>query len=247
MPTPVLIVFDLDDTLYLERDFGRSGFAAAGEWLFRQVGVPGLGEVCVDLFEAGVRGRVFDEALVRLGLGPDPALLAQLVAIYRSHDPKIELAPDAVRYLARRDGSVPMALITDGPAATQQAKVRALGLEARLGCIVCTDTLGPGRGKPHPLGFERVEAWAPPGLPLAYVADNPLKDFVTPRARGWWTVQIERPERVHRVEAPNPAHEAHGRIASLDELDDCLERLLEAAGGPVRTFPTDTSGRIAVS
>ena len=46
--------------------------------------------------------------------------------------------------------------------------------------------------------------WSKPGpgligFPLAYVADNPLKDFVTPRARGWWTVQVERPERVHHV------------------------------------------------
>jgi putative hydrolase of the HAD superfamily len=43
-PTPMLIVFDLDDTLYLERDFARSGFEAAGAWLYRQAGVPGLAE-----------------------------------------------------------------------------------------------------------------------------------------------------------------------------------------------------------
>ena len=70
---------------------------------------------------------------------------------------------------------------TDGPTATQQAKVRALGLDTLLGFIVCTGSLGPGRGKPHPLAFERVETWAAPhGLPLVYVADNPLKDFVAP-------------------------------------------------------------------
>jgi putative hydrolase of the HAD superfamily len=247
-PTPMLIVFDLDDTLYLERDFARSGFEAAGAWLYRQAGVPGLAEVCVDLFEAGLRERVFDEALVRLGLGADPSLLAQLVQIYRSHYPKIGLAPDAARYFARRGGSVPMALITDGPAATQQAKVRALGLEVMLGLIVCTGSLGPGRGKPHPLAFERVEAWAASyGKPLVYVADNPLKDFVAPRSRGWWTVQIERPERVHHVEAPDAAHEAHARIASLDELDACLRRFQSIGAGYVRPFPTDAAGRIPIS
>ncbi|WP_018185294.1 HAD family hydrolase [Kaistia granuli] len=248
MPTPVLIVFDLDDTLYLERDFARSGFAAAGAWLQERAGIAGLGEVCRAFFDAGLRGRIFDEALACLGVPPDPALLEQLISVYRSHEPDIALAADAARYLDGRDGLVPSALITDGPATTQQAKVRALGLDKRLDCIVCTGALGPGRGKPHPEAFERVEAWAARyGLPLAYVADNPLKDFVTPRARGWWTVQIERPERVHHVVAPNAAHAAHARIASLDELDACLARLLPIDPRPVRPFPTDTSRRIPIS
>lgn len=248
MQTPVLIVFDLDDTLYLERDFARSGFAVAGAWLQERAGIAGLGEVCRGLFDAGLRGRIFDEALARLGVAPDPALLEQLISIYRSHEPDIALAADAARYLDGRDSRVPSALITDGPAATQQAKVRALGLDERLGCIVCTGALGPGRSKPHPEAFERVEAWAAPyGLPLVYVADNPLKDFVTPRARGWWTVQIERPERVHHVAAPDGAHAAHARITSLDALDACLAHLLSEDPGRVRPFPTDTSRRIPIS
>ena len=248
MATPMLIVFDLDDTLYLERDFARSGFAAAGAWLHRQAGVPGLAEACCILFDAGLRTRLFDEALVRLGVAPDPSLVAQLVEIYRTHDTSIALAADAARYFGGRDGSIPCALITDGPTATQQAKVRALGLDTLLGLIVCTGSLGPGRGKPHPLAFERVEAWAASyGLPLVYVADNPVKDFVAPRSRGWWTVQIERPERVHHVEAPDAAHEAHARIASLDELDACLRRFQSIGAGYVRPFPTDAAGRIPIS
>jgi putative hydrolase of the HAD superfamily len=176
---------------------------------------------------------------VRLGLGADPSLLAQLVA-----DLPVALSQTSASHptlraiLARRGGSVPMALITDGPAATQQAKVRALGLEVMLGLIVCTGSLGPGRGKPHPLAFERVEAWAASyGKPLVYVADNPLKDFVAPRSRGWWTVQIERPERVHHVEAPDAAHEAHARIASLDELDACLRALSIDWSRVCKAFP----------
>jgi putative hydrolase of the HAD superfamily len=248
MATPMLIVFDLDDTLYLERDFVRSGFAAADAWLHRQAGVPGLSEACRILFDAGLRTHLFDEALDRLGVAPDPTLVAQLVEIYRTHEPSIALAADAARYLAGRDGSIPTALITDGPTATQQAKVRALGLDQRLDFIVCTGSLGPGRGKPHPHAFERVEAWAASyGLTFVYVADNPLKDFVAPRSRGWWTVQIERPERVHHVEAPDAAHEAHARIASLDELDVCLERFQSVGMGRVRPFPTDAAGRIPIS
>jgi putative hydrolase of the HAD superfamily len=92
--------------------------------------------------------------------------------------------------------------------------------------VICTGAWGPGFGKPHPRAFEAVEAWSGrSGCNLVYVADNPTKDFVTPRARGWQTVQILRPERVHHLEAPDAAHEAHAAITSLDELDDCVARL----------------------
>ena len=33
-----VVTFDLDDTLYLERDFVRSGFAAVGAWLATERG-----------------------------------------------------------------------------------------------------------------------------------------------------------------------------------------------------------------
>ena len=231
---PVGVIFDLDDTLYLERDFARSGFVAAGDWLRREVGLGGLTEICQRLFAAGCRTRVFDQALEILGVAADPALVDLLVEIYRTHEPTIALTADAARYLACRPEDGLAGLVTDGPSGTQQAKVRALELESALDFIVYTDALGRGYGKPHPRAFELVETWAAPyGFPLVYVADNPLKDFVTPRARGWWTLQVERPERVHHVAAPDAAHEPHARIVSLDELDACLDRL-RSVSEPIR-------------
>ncbi|MFC6487589.1 HAD family hydrolase [Nitratireductor sp. GCM10026969] len=230
MVAPILVVFDLDDTLYLERDFALSGFAAADAWLCRARSVKGLAPVCRALFFAGERLRVFDRALEMLGLRADPALVASLVSVYRSHAPDIRLADDAARYLASRSPAFPSAMITDGPTAMQRAKVHALGLGEALECIVCTGALGKGFGKPHPRAFAMVERWAAPTrLPLVYVADNPVKDFVTPRVRGWWTVQIARRERVHRLPAPGAAYEAHARVTTLDALDDCLIRLQRGA------------------
>ena len=223
---PAVLIFDLDDTLYLERDFALSGFKAADEWLRRENGTNGLFDVCRHLFDTGDRTRIFDQALAALGIAADPPLVDLLIDIYRTHQPTITLAPDAERFLSRNAGAVWTGLITDGPVGTQQAKVRALGLEDRLGCIIYTDALGPDRKKPHPHAYELQETWAQPsGLRMVYIADNPLKDFVTPRARGWLTVKLARPERVHRVEAPDAAHQAHVEITTLDQLDDCLSRL----------------------
>ncbi len=226
MTIPAVIVFDLDDTLYLERDFVRSGFRAAGVWFEDTTGLSGLEERCLALFESGTRMRIFNIALEELEIRDTDAIVPQLVEIYRGHRPEIALTEDADRYLERWPDSERYALITDGFAETQAAKVRALGLYQRIGHVICTSDLGPGFGKPHPRAFEAVEAWCGrSGDSLVYVADNPTKDFVTPRARDWQTVQVLRPERVHHLDAPDAAHEAHAAITSLDVLDDCIARL----------------------
>ena len=43
---PVCVVFDVDDTLYLERDYVRSGFRAVGVWASRWLGLSGFAERC---------------------------------------------------------------------------------------------------------------------------------------------------------------------------------------------------------
>jgi putative hydrolase of the HAD superfamily len=223
-----MIVFDLDDTLYLERDFVRSGFQAAGAWLKRIRGSDGLEQHCLDLFGAGQRTRIFDTALDRLGIGGDKDLVARLVEIYRTHSPNISLAPDAHRYLRRRAVNQRFALVTDGLAATQKAKVRALDLDQKLDYFVYTDCWGRDFWKPHQRAFEALEVWSGnSAAELVYVADNPAKDFVTPRARGWRTVQIIRPERIHFVTTTDAAYDAHAAVASLDELDSCLASIIQ--------------------
>ncbi len=221
-----VIVFDLDDTLYLERDFVRSGFRAAAMWLQQEIGLPGLETRCLELFADGHRTHVFDIALRELGAGDDGGLVARLVEVYRTHMPTISLAGDAERYLRQRPDNRRYALITDGPAATQMAKIRALDLERRLDHVICTGAWGSGFDKPHPRAFQALEAWSGTAAQhLVYVADNPSKDFVTPKARGWWTVQIRRAERIHQVTAADAQHEAHAAIVSLEALDDCLADL----------------------
>lgn len=223
-----IVVYDLDDTLYLERDFAYSGYRAVEA----ELGIPGFAGTCRDLLDRGQRTGIFDAALARHGVPVAEDTIARLVTVYRTHPPDIAFCPDAARYLAGRAPEEPGALITDGPLAMQEGKVGALGLDRTLGCVVCTAALGPGLGKPHPRPYEVVEGWAAGyGRPLLYVADNPLKDFVTARARGWLTVRIARPERVHHVDAPTPAHEAHAVIESFDELDACIARLTAEAAG----------------
>ncbi len=128
-PQGGVVVFDLDDTLYLESDFAKSGFEAASAWLDREMGVANFADHCHAIFATGRRSRVFDEALAAAGMAGDRTLTAKLIEVFRQHHPRIALAPDALEYLCNPARKARLALITDGYAATQMAKVKALGLE----------------------------------------------------------------------------------------------------------------------
>ncbi len=225
-----VVVFDLDDTLYLERSYARSGLAAVASWARAELGLEQFFERAWNEFEHGDRSRVFDRSLAALGRAADPATIAAMIEVYRQHRPAIALAADAEDWLCTASGDLGLALISDGFHAAQSRKVEALGLAARgFAPIVLTDSWGRDFWKPHPRAFELVEQlFAVPTERIAYVADNPGKDFVTPRRRGWRTVQILRPERIHHIEPPQSDHAADRSITSFAELNAALAQLSRA-------------------
>lgn len=214
-----VIVFDLDDTLYLECDYVESGLRAVGVWAGQQLGVPGLGGRMLEHFRAGGRGHLFDDALTEAGIAPRPDLVDRMIRVYRQHRPTIHLAEDAVRYLASPPPRTALALITDGYLDAQRRKIRALGLHmSGIELGVCTDRWGREDWKPSCRAFDHVQAFF--GLPagaFVYVADNPAKDFHAPRRLGWHSIRICRPGRLHMGTVPcsEPADE---EIDSLDRL-----------------------------
>ena len=223
-----VVVFDLDDTLYLERDFVRSGFAAVGAWLKTQHGISDFEAHAWELFLAGRRGDVFDRALPQLGLDPQPELVRRLVGVYRDHLPSIELEPAAADLLGALRGRCRLALLTDGYHDTQRRKIAALALDPRCCPIVCTDKWGRAHWKPSPRGFlhiqQALEAWPERCI---YIGDNPAKDFRAPKALGWRTLRVRHALGEHaRAAAASPLDEADTTVTSLAEVTvaDLLER-----------------------
>src|ERR671939_2041911 len=94
------IVFDLDDTLYIERDFVRSGFQAVDSWIANRYMRHGFFDRAWALFEAGQRGDIFDHVLRSLEIPTNGSLVSHLVGIYRSHRPSIRLPSDSEEALA---------------------------------------------------------------------------------------------------------------------------------------------------
>ncbi len=204
-----VVAFDLDDTLYLERDYVRSGFQAVGRHLASHLGEsPDLGAAfarcCWQLFLAGVRGRIFDAAWSQLDV-PGPLPLQQLVDCYRTHTPQIQLLPDSDALLTQLHKQCRIWVITDGHLASQQAKLQSLALKARGVRVVCTDRWGREFWKPHPRSFQFVQETS--GVlahRCVYLGDNPHKDFATPREIGWATIRVRRVEGLHADQASDP-------------------------------------------
>lgn len=215
------VVFDLDDTLFPEREFVRSGFKAVGKWLSSQISCPAdPAERLQELFDAGRRERLFDHLLAEWKCPDAGRLLPGMIDCYRQHPPAIELYPDARRALDRWRGRYRLAVITDGPLAAQQGKLAALQLAAHADPLICTDQWGTAFWKPHPRAFEEVEhIWGLAGPRCVYIGDNPSKDFVAPRQLGWQTIQIDRPIGEYRRIDTAPGGEPAHHVASFDEVD----------------------------
>ncbi|WP_423605185.1 HAD family hydrolase [Sphingomonas sp. MS122] len=225
------IVFDLDDTLYRECDYVRSGIRSVDVWVQWRLGVHGFAAIATRLWHAGRRDRLFDATLSELGVPVDPSTIAAMVAVYRDHVPQIALAPDARAFLAS-DHGFRLALISDGFANTQRRKAAALGLAGyAVEPIIFTDDWGREYWKPHRRAFEAVEA-AHRGRShrFVYVADNPAKDFLAPRALGWATIQIDRAGAIHPRGPPSERHHADTHIRSLRDL---TRQRIERLFGPV--------------
>jgi putative hydrolase of the HAD superfamily len=224
--TKLRMIFDLDDTLYPEREFALCGFRAAAQWAKSQFDIDGLYADMTRLLDAGHLGRLFAMALEeRLPGKHTPEHVAALLAAYRNAEAVLQLFADAEWALEHYASKGPLGLITDGTHAMQLKKVRALALEPRFDHIVYTDALGEGRAfaKPHARSFELIASLLPEhGCRFVYVGDNPAKDFVAPNALGWITVQVVRDGGIHDTRRVVPGGAAQHRIRALTELPSVL-------------------------
>ncbi|MET0659706.1 MAG: HAD family hydrolase [Steroidobacteraceae bacterium] len=219
------VVFDLDDTLYPERDFVLSGFAAVDRWLRANHDVEGFESQAQALFAKGQRGRIFDQVLEILPTRLPAELVPTLVEVYRSHQPQLRLfadAEDALTWIATT--RLHSALITDGIGAVQRGKIEALGLCSRIGRCIVTDELGGKQfWKPHQEAFRRIMAAYPgPTDGYLYVADNPRKDFIAPHQLGWRTLRLRRAGTEHAEYEGTTDELADGEISTLASLPQFL-------------------------
>lgn len=221
-----LLVFDLDDTLFCEKEFVRSGFSAVGEWMQRSLGALDFYEVATGLFERGARGNIFNLALGDLGIEEDPVLIQKMIEVYRTHEPVIQLYEDAqwaLSHFSDKPNDRALGIITDGYLEVQKRKARALKVTNYVDTILYTDFYGRENWKPSPVPYqEMMRLTGFLGTSCIYVGDNPKKDFVTAKALGWQTIQISRADGEYSDLMVEAAFQADVKIDSLYDLAEIV-------------------------
>lgn len=209
--TRICVAFDLDDTLYKERDFVRSGRRAVAARMSAQSGIDAdelYGVMCgsEDAF-----GALLDRLSATSVPLPD---MEELLDIYRFHMPSITLSDETMDVLAGLVGAgVTLGLVTDGRSRTQWNKIEALGLCRFIdrGLMIVSGDIGADKTTPKP--FEEL-AGRVRADKYVYVGDNPAKDFHYSGLMGWTTVMLRDVDgvNVHKQALENlpdeyyPAH-----------------------------------------
>lgn len=169
------VIFDLDDTLYGEKEYVRSGFCKIANYLPMIIDAE---KKMWYLFEMGK--PAIDEFLKQEGIYSEQLKL-DCLEIYRMQKPDIHLY-DGVREMLTnlRLSGYKTGIITDGRPEGQRSKIKALELECLVDQIIITDELGGIQTrKPNPTSFCLMSEWLGTKYEeMCYVGDNVKKDFI---------------------------------------------------------------------
>ena len=182
----MVIVFDLDDTLYDEVDFVKSGFKEIARFLGDKKYYDFMWE---EFVEEG-SGKIFDKLIKEINVDIE---IKKLIEIYRFHFPDIYLSQES-KELLDFSKQYKTALITDGHYIMQKNKYNALNIYVDY--PIFTDFYHTK--KPETKAFKMVMEKFP-SKEYTYIADNPKKDFFAPKKLGWKTIRYKNPRGIYRV------------------------------------------------
>ena len=191
------VIFDLDDTLYSEKEYVKSGFKAVSDYLGG-----GYEEKLWGFFEAGK--PAIDQLLNDIGHETEKNTLLE---IYRNHVPRINLyegVEDIINQL--KAGGKKVGIVTDGRPEGQHNKIKALGLDKLVDDIIITDELGGSQfRKPCDIAFRIIQTkWRLSASEILYVGDNLLKDSQAPQQLGMQFLWYQNSDGLYYEKAERP-------------------------------------------
>lgn len=218
------LIFDLDDTLYPERQFIRSGFHAVASEVTWRYGVPRPAALAT-LFRA-LRRRNRGQALQELCRQHNlpVAIVPELVDVIRAHEPTLRLPPSSTATLvAARARGWRLGVLTNGLPAVQARKAVALDLGALVDTVVYAHDCAPRLGKPAREPFQIALARLG-SLPTdsVFVGNDPWCDIAGARGVGLRTILLSRRENRGRWA---PACEPDVLVQGMDDVLAAAERL----------------------
>ncbi len=175
------IIFDLDDTLYSEKEYVKSGYKAVSNLFSDSI-------LCEKiLWEAFCNGEnAIDILLDKKDITSD-VLKNQCLDVYRNHAPDIHLYEGVKEMLkSLKEQGLKIGMITDGRPNGQHLKITSLGIESYFDKIIVTDEFGGIEfRKPNPKSYKLMKEFMEIEFSeLCYIGDNVKKDFKSPQILG---------------------------------------------------------------
>ncbi len=188
-----VIVFDLDDTLYDEINFVKSGFRKVSEYFSNKYNLnqENFYQLTIDNLEKYGRGKIFDEVLKIFNIYTK-SNIKKAISIYRTHKPNIKLTKESLDVL-QFFNEMPLYIVTDGNKIAQNNKIEALELRKYIKKDFITHKYGLNHSKPSPYCFEKIRDLENVMYKdIVYIGDNPNKDFVNIKKLGFRTIRINK-------------------------------------------------------
>ncbi len=219
------ILFDLDDTLYDEMQFVKSGFKAVSLNMSKSNNIEQkvVYQMLLDVQEEHGRGKTFDIILKKLSLY-DEKLTSKLVEVYRTHKPNLFLYPEVSTVLSNlRKQGYKLGIITDGNVEVQRKKIDALKIKDFFDCMIFSDEYGIEKQKPDPLPYQKaMEKLEASTNETVYIGDNPYKDFISARKLGIFTIRIMRGQ--YKNIKLRKEYESDCQIQNLEDISNIIKR-----------------------
>lgn len=219
------VIFDLDDTLYLELDYVKSGYRAVSNYLTKHLNKKSdeIYDVLLKLFIES-KTNVFNRYLKEIGL-EDTQIIIECISVYRNHLPNITLDENVEILLEwlQSQGYL-LGIITDGRPEGQWNKIESLGIKKYMNCIVVTDELGGIEFRkpsiiPYNIMVKELEISATDAI---YVGDNPSKDFISANILGMSTIMLKRNHTIHTQEFIEDKYKPKFIIEDIFEIKNLL-------------------------
>ncbi len=190
------VIFDLDDTLYKEINYLKSGLKSVSKVISKDID-----ETQAKIFEKlyfyyknsdNPFKKIINEYNLSYSLG-------DLILLYKNHKPKIKLSEETketLHYLIKNNYE--LGLITDGSSNQQREKISALKIDSYITEYVISDEVGSEKPNKNNYKYfsEKKFSYC---KKFYYIADNLSKDFIAPNDLGWITICIlDNGENIHK-------------------------------------------------
>lgn len=219
-----MIVFDLDDTLYNEINYVKSGFSEVSKYFATKylLDENTFFNIMIENLKLHGRGKIFDNTLSFFNI-LNKKNIKKCISIYRMHLPNIKLPEESqniINYYKLQN--IPMYIVTDGNKLVQYNKIKGLGIEKDFNKVFITHRYGIKNAKPSPYCFIKIAQKEKVDYSdIVYIGDNIKKDFVALKPLGFRTICIKN--GMFQDLELSQEYNAEQNIKNLSELQNILK------------------------